>query len=111
MPDLVLVDSVNTNPYNDSNPQLGKLCTLIEWHLQDTVDDFERTRNNAIYEYQGNRNPFIDYPEWVDTIYEGKCGDIKVPDQASTSESNGGSFSFFGVLSLLGIALVRRKAK
>ncbi|QUM79439.1 endonuclease [Moritella sp. 5] len=82
MPNLVLVDAINTNPTSGKNlPKLGKLCTLIEWHFQDPVNDFERARNNTIYEYQGNRNPFIDNPEWVDTIYKGRCNESKVPDQ------------------------------
>ncbi len=49
---------------------MGKLSTLKEWHQQDPVDNCERRRNHIIYEYyQGNRNPFIDHPEWVIMIY------------------------------------------
>ncbi|MFA5481563.1 MAG: endonuclease, partial [Bacilli bacterium] len=34
------------------------------------VDEFEMNRNNIIYEdYQDNRNPFIDHPEWVNSIF------------------------------------------
>ncbi|MCD8195208.1 MAG: endonuclease, partial [Coprobacillus sp.] len=36
----------------------GRLSTLLEWNSEDPVDDFETQRNNRIYEYQGNRNPF-----------------------------------------------------
>jgi len=56
----------------DSAPsvnQMAKFSVLLLWHEQDPVDDFERTRNNKIYEYQKNRNPFIDYPEFVDLIW------------------------------------------
>ncbi len=42
---------------------------LISWHLQDPVDDLERVRNERAYGYQGNRNPFIDYPEFVELIW------------------------------------------
>ncbi len=38
---------------------------LLAWHEQDPVNDWERHRNAAIYERQGNRNPFIDHPEWL----------------------------------------------
>ena len=49
---------------------MGKLSTLKEWHEQDPVDNWERRRNQIIYEkYQGNRNPFIDHPEWVVKIW------------------------------------------
>ncbi|MBN7828103.1 endonuclease, partial [Bowmanella dokdonensis] len=33
------------------------------------VDSIEQDRNSAIYEFQGNRNPFIDHPEWVELVY------------------------------------------
>ena len=49
---------------------MGRLSTLKEWHEQDPVDNWERRRNQIIYEkYQGNRNPFIDHPEWVVKIW------------------------------------------
>lgn len=66
-PDLELVEYMNES----KSPHHGKLTTLIEWHESDPVSDFERRRNNLIYEkYQGNRNPFIDHPEWVDMIWD-----------------------------------------
>jgi len=43
--------------------------TLRKWHDLDPVDEPEMERNNIIYEmYQGNRNPYIDYPIWVHLI-------------------------------------------
>jgi hypothetical protein len=42
---------------------------MVNWHLQDTVNAREITRNNAAYVYQGNRNPYIDHPEWVTQIW------------------------------------------
>lgn len=66
--DLELVDYVVPN--NNKSPILGKLSTLLMWHKMDPVDDRERRRNNMIYtQYQGNRNPFIDHPEFVDLIW------------------------------------------
>lgn len=64
-PDLKLVDSL-TSP---GVPELGKLCRLVEWHTNDPVSELERQRNDTLYEYQGNRNPFIDNPEWVEEVY------------------------------------------
>lgn len=49
--------------------EMGDLSTLLSWHEEDPVDDFERNRNEVIYSYQGNRNPFIDHPEFVDKIW------------------------------------------
>ncbi|MEG1415760.1 MAG: endonuclease [Clostridium sp.] len=62
---------LNNVTNNGSIPFHGKLSTLIEWHNQDPVDAFEQRRNNIIYtNYQKNRNPFIDHPEWVGEIFK-----------------------------------------
>lgn len=66
--DLELVTYVNSSP--DGQPLYGNLDTLIKWHNQDSVNDWERNRNDIIYyQYQANRNPFIDHPEYVDLIW------------------------------------------
>ena len=57
----------NTNGINDTT--MGNLSTLLTWNELDPVDDFETQRNNRIYEYQGNRNPFIDYSSLANTIF------------------------------------------
>ena len=49
---------------------MGVLTDLLEWHHLDPVDEFEIHRNNILFKnYTNNRNPFIDYPEWVDFIW------------------------------------------
>ena len=48
---------------------MGKLSVLLKWNEEDPVDKFEIQRNNRIYEYQGNRNPYIDHPEIVSKIF------------------------------------------
>lgn len=45
------------------------LNILYQWHVQDPVSQKEIDRNNAIYAYQGNRNPYVDHPEWVQTVW------------------------------------------
>ncbi|MDY3319262.1 endonuclease [Riemerella anatipestifer] len=47
-----------------------QLAVLLTWHNQDPVSKREIDRNNAVYNYQGNRNPFIDHPEWVNLIWK-----------------------------------------
>lgn len=42
---------------------------LYEWHINDPVSHKEIERNNAVFAIQGNRNPFIDHPEWVSQIW------------------------------------------
>ena len=63
--DLELNELLN----NGKNPYHGKLSVLLQWHEQDPVDAFEMNRNNIIHQIQGNRNPFIDHPEWVHSIW------------------------------------------
>ena len=42
---------------------------LLKWHRQDPVSQKEIDRDNAVYSFQGNRNPFIDYPNMVEYIW------------------------------------------
>lgn len=55
---------------NGSAPNIGKLSVLKKWSDEDPPDAFEKNRNEVIYKtYQHNRNPFIDHPEWVESIW------------------------------------------
>jgi endonuclease I len=45
------------------------LNLLISWHKLDPVSAKEITRNDAVYQIQHNRNPYIDHPEWVDSVW------------------------------------------
>ena len=45
------------------------LRTLLKWHKNDPVSLRERHRNNIGEKFQGNRNPFIDNPQWVNKIW------------------------------------------
>lgn len=45
-----------------------KIPLLIQWHKKFPVSLYERHRNQAIYQIQGNRNPLIDFPEVIDQI-------------------------------------------
>ena len=60
------MELVNTTP---SYLQMGMLDELLIWHEQDPIDAFEMNRNDVIFSYQENRNPFIDHPEWVEIIW------------------------------------------
>ncbi len=54
---------------NKTNNKENAFDMLVRWNQLDPVDQFEINRNNGVYAIQGNRNPFIDYPEYVDAIW------------------------------------------
>lgn len=70
--DLSLVDGF---PTTADAGQLGDLQTLLDWHEMDPPDDYEMRRNNVIYDWQVNRNPFIDMPDLVDYIWGDMIGE------------------------------------
>lgn len=61
---------------------------LLEWHELDPVSDKEIDRNEAVYDIQGNRNPFIDHPEYAPCIWLGICGNEPSIDNIAFSPLN-----------------------
>jgi endonuclease I len=60
----------NNSVNNGSAPYIGKLSVLKAWSAADPPDAFEKRRNQVIFDtWQHNRNPFIDHPEWVSSIW------------------------------------------
>ena len=51
--------------------QSWELQVLLAWNNADPVSQREIDRNNAAYTYQGNRNPYIDHPEYVSAVWGG----------------------------------------
>ncbi|MEO6435475.1 MAG: endonuclease, partial [Tepidisphaeraceae bacterium] len=61
------------------SPLMGKLSTMLKWHYQDGINNEERRRNDVIYDSgQHNRNPFIDKPELVWTVFGGGVNNSKL---------------------------------
>ena len=55
---------------NKSNILPWQMNVLLQWNQQDPVSAKEHARNDSIYyKFQNNRNPFIDHPEWADSIW------------------------------------------
>lgn len=65
--------------------QTWELNVLLAWHNQDPVSPAEIKRNNASYTYQGNRNPFIDNPNYVNLIWGSQTptNDTQAPTAAT----------------------------
>ncbi|UWV77974.1 endonuclease [Mycoplasmopsis cynos] len=57
--------------YTNAFPYIKKefLNTYLNWNIQDKVDAWDIHRNNVIFQYQGNRNPFIDYPNLSNSLF------------------------------------------
>ena len=67
---------------------------LLKWHKQDPVSEKEVNRNNAVYAVQGNRNPYVDYPQLADYVWGDSINYVfhltgEVED--GTGSGNGGS--------------------
>ena len=67
-----LIDQSNTGD-NEDVGYMGILSVLLEWHETDPVDEIEMQHHEAVASFQGNRNPFIDNPEWAACIYLDVC--------------------------------------
>ncbi len=71
---------------------IADLSLLYEWHLNDPVDDWETQRNNRTEDRQGNRNPYIDYPNIVCKAWDIDCLELlqftSVPVTVATTNTN-----------------------
>lgn len=83
-----LLDENKHHTTSDNNDyKMGKLSDLLKWNLQYPVLQRENVRNEAAEKLQGNRNPFIDHPEYACRIWgntnsttKSICGYDKVTD-------------------------------
>ncbi|MGO3127213.1 MAG: endonuclease [Luteimonas sp.] len=65
-PDLELTDDRSRIVATSASPAyMGLLSTLLAWHQADPPDAREQARNEVVFSFQGNRNPFIDQPQWA----------------------------------------------
>lgn len=68
------LDVIAGNPNDTTTYKLGDLDSLLLWNNLDPRDDFEMNRNNYIYTWQKNRNPFIDLPDLASYIWGANLG-------------------------------------
>lgn len=71
-----MVDGANLEPWAEE--------MMLTWHTEDPVSQKEVVRNNAIFEIQDNRNPFVDHPDWVMAMLRPTTVDdqlVTVPDE------------------------------
>ena len=72
--------------------QLGNLDRLIEWNYAAPPDGFERRRNEVIYtNYQHNRDPFTDHPEYVWSVFVNQTNNSQIAIAGTTVNADGSS--------------------
>lgn len=79
----------------------GVLDVLLAWHEADPVDALELARNEAIYGIQGNRNPYIDHPEFVAKIWESTVVEPEVITIAEARATDGEVVIVEGIVTTL----------
>ncbi|HEY5776219.1 MAG TPA: endonuclease, partial [Xanthomonadales bacterium] len=82
-PDLVLTDDrglmdQSVTGQNEAVGYMGLLSVLLQWHKEDPVDDVEIRHHETVAAFQGNRNPFIDHPQWASCIFENDCSEFHI---------------------------------
>ena len=75
-----------TEEGHDITDVITSMDLLLEWNELDPVDSAEMQRNDRIAEKQGNRNPFIDHPEFANMIY-----DENYDGEGALIDTNGGN--------------------
>ena len=78
---------------------MGNMNTLIKWHFAYTPNEYEMNRNNGAEYLQGNRNPFVDHPEYVAKIWSNFNSTVSSLCTANAAVYQGwtvGSYSHYG---------------
>ena len=71
---------------------LGDFDRLLEWHYEAPPENFERRRNQRIFDsYQFNRNPFVDRPEFVWSVFVDQQNDTRLSLAGASVGADGGS--------------------
>lgn len=90
---------MNNNTYPVWKPWAIDL--LLKWSRQDPVSPKELARIEAVYKIQGNRNPFIDYPDLAEYIWGNDTTKVyPFPDETAPFliEPRAGTSINFGVI-------------
>jgi endonuclease I len=67
---------------------LGNLDRLLDWHYLATPDGFEQGRNDKVFDLQGNRNPFVDRPEFVHAVFVDNANDSRLSLDGAAADAD-----------------------
>ncbi|HOK37711.1 MAG TPA: endonuclease [Bacteroidales bacterium] len=70
--------------FSGNNLSSWAINMLLQWHEADPVSEKEINRNNAVYQIQHNRNPYIDNPEWVLAVWDSNYEPSKLSNRSLT---------------------------
>ncbi len=76
------LDQLNNNQWPTFNSWTQEM--ILRWSREDPVDEIERARNEAVYDIQGNRNPFVDFPHLCEYVWGDSIDYAFYPDKTST---------------------------
>ncbi len=76
------LDQLNNNQWPTFNSWTQEL--ILRWSREDPVDEIERARNEAVYDIQGNRNPFVDFPHLCEYVWGDSIDYAFYPDKTTT---------------------------
>ena len=82
-----------------SSTSCGNMNTLIKWHFDYAPSDYEMNRNNGAEYLQGNRNPFVDHPEYVAKIwsnFNSTVSSLCTSNESKYSSWTPGSYCAYG---------------
>ncbi len=91
-PNLILTDNIGqiaTTGGNASVAYMGLLSVLLKWNAEDPPDAREMAHTDAVFSFQGNRNPFVDHPEWANALYVASTGPTIVSIQDVPNDQGG----------------------
>lgn len=76
------LDQLENNQWPTFNEWTTEL--VLRWAREDPVDEIETARNEEVYKIQGNRNPFIDFPNLHEYVWGDSTDYAFYPDKTST---------------------------
>lgn len=84
------LELTNAIPTSTSGALHGKLDTLLDWNELDSVNAYEIRRNDLVHaNWQHNRNPFVDHPEWARAVFDTNYVSAPPPPPAFAATPNG----------------------
>ncbi|MEZ5485701.1 MAG: Ig-like domain-containing protein [Lysobacteraceae bacterium] len=106
-PDLIVTDNrsdITISPSGTfvSTGYMGLKSTLLAWHASDPPDSAEVLRNTLVQTYQGNRNPFIDHPEWAECLFNCVCPNALTANDDSYNVNEDSGLNTFAAPGVLG---------